>query len=146
MVDRHAIIYGILAGLGLLIFYLIIVSTFQGIEFAFLSLRSLWYLLFPLAIGFGTQVGLYFSIRHTAQLAGVVASTGAISGGSMIACCSHFILSFIPLVGASAIASFLVKYQSLFLGFANRLLGLLTFLILVIGLTIARLVGKIKVQ
>ncbi len=111
----NAILYGILAGLGLLIFYLGVVSLFQGIEFAFLNLRSLWYFIFPLAIGFGTQIGLFLSIKHAAALTGTVAGTGTISGGSMLACCSHFLLQMVPLAGASGLAIFLVKYQAVFL-------------------------------
>lgn len=113
---NNSVLYGLLAGVGLLIFYLSIVSIFQGIEFAFMNLRSLWYLIFPLAIGFGVQIGLFFSIKHTSQLTGTVAGTGAISGGSMVACCSHFLLNMIPIAGASGIAIFLVKYQAWFLG------------------------------
>jgi len=122
----NAVLYGTLSGIGLLVFYLGIVSIFQGIEFAFLNLRSLWYLIFPLAGGFGTQIGLYFSIKHTAQLTGTVASTGAVSGGSMIACCSHFLLNMIPIAGASGLAIFLVKYQAWFLvvGLISNVLGI----------------------
>lgn len=122
----NAVLYGLLAGLGLLIFYLSVVSIFQGIEFAFLNLRRLWYLIFPLTIGFGIQIGLYFSIKHTAQLTGTVAGTGAISGGSMIACCSHFLLQIIPLAGASVLATFLSKYQSWFLiiGIISNIIGI----------------------
>ena len=111
----NAVLYGLLAGIGLLIFYLSVVSIFQGIEFAFLNLKSLWYLIFPLTTGFGIQVGLYFSIKHTAELTGTVAATGTISGGSMVACCSHFLLQIIPLAGASVLATFLAKYQPWFL-------------------------------
>ena len=76
MVKDNSILWGVLAGVGLLVFYVSIVSFFQGIEFAFLNLRSLWYLVFPLAIGFGIQVGLYASIAHTATITGTVAGTG----------------------------------------------------------------------
>jgi len=117
MVNKNnSVLYGLLAGVGLIVFYLSVVSIFQGIEFAFLNLKSLWYLIFPLAIGFGTQIGLFFSIRHTAMLTGTVATSGTISGGSMVACCSHFLLNMIPIVGASGLAIFLVKYQAWFLG------------------------------
>ncbi|MCR4284819.1 MAG: hypothetical protein NUV97_02110 [archaeon] len=119
-------LYGISAGLGLLIFYLVVVSIFQGISFAFMNLRSLWYLLFPLAIGFGIQIGLFVSIKHTAQLNGMVAGTGTISGGSMIACCSHFLLQMIPIAGASGIAIFLTKYQAwlLVVGILSNVVGI----------------------
>jgi P-type Cu+ transporter len=116
MKKDNSILYGLLAGLGLLAFYLAVVSIFQGVEFAFLNLRSLWYLIFPLAAGFGVQIGLFSSIKHTAQLTGTVTGTGAVSGGSMLACCSHFLLQMIPLAGASGLAVFLVKYQAGFLG------------------------------
>ena len=112
----NSVLYGILAGLGLLLFYLAVVSFFQGVEFAFLNLRSLWYLIFPLAIGFGTQIGLYTSIKHTATMTGTVAGTGSVSAGSMVACCSHFLLNVIPIVGLSGIALFLAAYQKWFLG------------------------------
>jgi hypothetical protein len=116
MKNNNSILYGLLSGLGLLIFYLGIVSIFQGIEFAFLNLRSLWYLIFPLAAGFGTQIGLYTSIKHTAAMTGAVASTGGVSAGSMIACCSHFLFNLFPVIGFSGIALFLSQYQSEFLG------------------------------
>jgi len=112
----NATLYGVFSALGLLAFYIGVVSIFQGIEFAFFNLRILWYLIFPLAIGFGIQIGLFASIRHTAQLTGAVAGTGTISGGSMIACCSHFLLNMIPIAGVSGFALFLVNYQSWFLG------------------------------
>ena len=113
----NSVLYGLLAGLGILVFYLAVVSFFQGVNFAFLNLRSLWYLIFPLSIGFGWQIGLYSSIKHTAQLTGTIAGTGGISGGSMLACCSHFLLQMIPFLGISGLAVFLVQYQSWFLGF-----------------------------
>ncbi|MEK6830380.1 MAG: hypothetical protein AABY15_09775 [Nanoarchaeota archaeon] len=112
----NSVLYGILAGLGLLVFYLTVVSFFQGVDFAFLNLRSLWYLIFPLAIGFGTQIGLYTSIKHTASMTGTVAGTGSVSAGSMVACCSHFLLNLIPIVGFSGVAVFLSAYQKEFLG------------------------------
>ncbi len=113
----NSILYGFLAGLGLLIFYLGVLSIFQGIEFAFSNLRSLWYFIFPLAIGFGIQIGLYASIKHNAMINGVTGGTGGIAGGSMIACCSHFLLNLIPIVGISGLATILMVYQKWFLAF-----------------------------
>ncbi len=116
-IKEKSILWGFLAGLGLIGFYIGIISIFQGIDFALINLRSLWYLIFPLVIGFGIQIGLYTSIKHHAKLTGAVAGTGAISGGSMIACCSHFLLNIIPIAGASGLAIFLVQYQPWFLVF-----------------------------
>ena len=116
MSKNNSVLYGLLAGIGLLLFYLGVLSIFQGIEFAFLNLRSLWYFIFPLAIGFGIQIGLYTSIKHNAMINGVAGGTGGIAGGSMIACCSHFLLNLIPIVGISGIATILMNYQKWFLG------------------------------
>src|SRR3989344_4238911 len=126
VVRNNSGLYGILAGLGLLLFYLTVVSIFQSIEFAFLNLRSLWYLIFPLAAGFGTQIRLYISIKHTAALTGTVAGTGGVSAGSMITCCSHFLLNVIPIVGLSGIALFLASYQKEFLsiGILSNIFGI----------------------
>jgi Cu+-exporting ATPase len=126
MKKNNSVLYGFIGGFLLLAFYLTVISSFQGIEFALLNLRSLWYLIFPLVIGFGIQVVLFFSIKHTAQLTGTVAGTGAISGGSMIACCSHFLLQLIPITGASVLATFLARYQSWFLvvGIISNIVGI----------------------
>ncbi len=112
----NSVLYGLLAGAGLILFYLIVVSFFQGIGFAFLNLKSLWYLIFPLAIGFGIQTGLFMSIKHSAEVDAVVVGSGGITAGSMIACCSHFLVNLIPIIGLSGIAVFLEQYQKLFLG------------------------------
>jgi Cu+-exporting ATPase len=123
---EKSVLVGFLSGFGLLVFYLGVISIFQGFSFALMNLRSLWYLVFPLAIGFGIQIGLYVSIKNHAKLNGVVAGTGAISGGSMIACCSHFLLNLIPIAGFSGLAIFLVQYQPWFLvfGLLSNFLGI----------------------
>ena len=81
-------------------------------------------------IGFGTQIGLYNSIKHTAQMTGTVAVSGGISGGSMIACCSHFLLNIIPIIGLSGLALFLVKYQTAFfaIGIISNVFGIVLML------------------
>ena len=120
----NSVLYGLLAGFGILVFYLSVLSIFQGINFAFLNLRSLWYFIFPLAIGFGIQIGLYSSIQHTAAVTGTVAGTGGGSAGSMVACCSPFLFNLIPIAGISGIAMILMSYQKWFLG-----IGILTNII-----------------
>ncbi len=120
------VLIGLLAGLGLLIFYVSIVSIFQGFEFALLSLRSKWFLFFPLAIGFGAQIGIFSAIRHSAQVTGTAIGTGGVSAGSMLACCSHFLFNVIPFVGFSGLAIFVTKYQDWFLvlGIVSNLFGI----------------------
>ena len=71
--------------------------------------------------GFGLQVGLF---TYYKGLSAITCSTsvasGSISGVSMILCCSHYILNFLPflgaLVGISALTT-LTKYTPYFLWF-----------------------------
>lgn len=114
--ENNSVLYGLFAGLGIVVFYLIVLTIFQSFEFAISNIKSLWYWIFPLAIGFGVQIGLFFSIKHTTAMTGTIAGTGGISGGSMIACCSHFLLNIIPIIGFSGLATFLMAYQKLFFG------------------------------
>lgn len=118
MTDKksNAVFYGVLAGAGILFFYIIVLTIFQGFGFAISEFRQLWYWIIPLALGFGIQIGLYSSILHTATINAEIAATGGVSGGSMIACCTHFLLNLLPIVGISGAAAFLMAYQKWFLG------------------------------
>ena len=114
--NDNSILYGLIAGTALLFFYIGVLTLFEDFNFAIVNFRSLWYWILPLAIGFGTQIGLYSSIRHNALINTEVASTGTVSGGSMVACCTHFLLNVIPLAGFSGLVVFLMNYQKVFFG------------------------------
>ncbi|HLA23284.1 MAG TPA: hypothetical protein VJZ93_01980 [Candidatus Nanoarchaeia archaeon] len=130
MRNKKPVFLGVLAGVSLFLFYMSVITFFQGFEFAILNFKSVWYWIVPLVIGFGTQIGLYNSIKHTAQMTGTVAVSGGISGGSMIACCSHFLLNIIPIIGLSGLALFLVKYQTAFfaIGIISNVFGIVLML------------------
>ena len=116
-INGKALAYGILAGLGILAFYISVLIFFESYNFALYEFKRLWVWLVPLAIGFGAQIGLYASIKHDATINHGVATSGTLSGGSMIACCSHYLLSILPLIGItglSAFTSFLMTYQKAF--------------------------------
>jgi hypothetical protein len=90
----------------------------------------MWYWILILVIGFGIQLGLYWYIRFDIgkKVSGAtaeVAATGGISTGSMIACCAHHFTDILPIIGLSAAATFLVKYQLpfIFLGIFSNLVG-----------------------
>ncbi len=116
-VEDKSILWGFFSGFILIGFYIGVLTIFQGFNFALNNFRSWWYLIFPLVIGFGIQMGLFVSIKNHAKLTGTVATTGGISGGTMVACCSHFLLNIIPIVGVSGLTIFLMKYQPAFLSF-----------------------------
>src|SRR3989344_811192 len=95
--------------------------------------KRLWVWIVPLAIGFGTQIGIYLSIRHDATIKAGATTSGAISGGSMLACCSHYLLSIIPLIGITGLSTFTtfsMAYQKAFfsLGIVSSIAGIVLML------------------
>ena len=87
-INGKALAYGILAGLGILAFYIFVLTLFQSYGFALYEFKRLWIWLVPLAAGFGTQIGLYTSIKQDAAMNRGIAASGTISGGSMLVCCT----------------------------------------------------------
>ncbi len=70
--------------------------------------------------GFGIQAGLFSFIRQSirerrASATGSVAASGAISAGSMAACCAHHLTDILPFLGLSGVAIFLTDYQIFFI-------------------------------
>jgi len=128
-INGKALAYGVLSGLGILVFYLTIVTIFQSYGFAIYEFKRLWVWLVPLAIGFGTQIGLYSSIKYDSTIKTGVSTSGTISGGSMLACCSHYLLTMIPIIGITGLSTltlFLMTYQKAFfsIGIASSALGI----------------------
>ncbi|MBS3065893.1 hypothetical protein J4229_02495 [Candidatus Pacearchaeota archaeon] len=116
MIKIKPIVWGILATMGIILFYISVLSIFSGFSFALSQFKSLWIWLLPLALGFGTQIGLFMSIKNNACVRKDVATSGTISGGSMVVCCSHFLFNFIPILGLPVLGSLLMTYQKVFFG------------------------------
>lgn len=128
-INGKALAYGVLAGLGILSFYILVLTLFQSYGFAIYEFKRLWIWIVLLTIGFGAQIGLYMSIKHDAAINHGMATSGAISGGSMLVCCSHYLLNIIPLIGVtglSALTPFLMTYQKAFfsIGIASSVVGI----------------------
>ena len=122
---------GLLGSTLLITLFLTVVLIANGtIAFALSEIQRLWYWVLLLSAGFGLQLGLFIHIKHTLQqrLAAAtaeVAASGAVSTGSMIACCSHGLVNLLPVFGISAAAAFLARYQLPFIifGVFSNLLG-----------------------
>lgn len=124
---KHYLI-GIIASLSLILLYFLIMIILNPIGMVLLQFREIWFWIVILSIGFGFQVGLFIFIREYKKVnPGTVAASGTISTGSMIACCAHHISDILPILGLSAIAIFLDKYQISFmlLGIFSNLVGIL---------------------
>lgn len=126
---RRPILFGVSAAIGLLALYLGLISLAQGWSHATQQLSlDRWYV-GAIALGFGTQVGLFTWLRalHTAAMTagGVVASTGT-STAAMLACCAHHVADLLPVLGLSGAAIFLNDYKAelLWLGIVMNLAGI----------------------
>jgi len=129
---RKAIASGIAGAGGLVFIFFGIVTVSNGsLASALDEFRRIWFWIALLAGGFGLQLGLFVHLRSVVRgrMAGAtaeLAASGTISTGSMVACCSHALVNLLPILGISAAAAFLARYQDplLLLGVVSNLLGL----------------------
>jgi len=115
-------------------FYIGILSCAQDWEYASSQfVRDRWYVI-PIILGFGIQAALYSILRFRlfvplTSMQGTGAMVGASGGTSataMVACCIHHVTDVLPILGLSAAASFLTRYQRSFMlvGLAMNLIGI----------------------
>ncbi len=131
MRKNKPMVVGVIGAIGLLIIYFGILTWVNSLSHALEQFSQMWYWILVLVIGFGIQLGLYSYIRSNIgkKVTGAtaeVATAGGISTGSMIACCAHHITDVLPIIGLSAAAVFLVKYQLPFilLGIFSNFVGI----------------------
>ena len=124
--------FGILASLGLFAFYLGVITIAQDWDHAIQQLSDDRWFVSAIALGFGSQMGLftYLRVLHAnAASGGVAASTGT-SSVAMLACCAHHLTDVLPILGLSSVAIFLAAYKTplLWLGIGMNLVGILYLL------------------
>ncbi|MFQ6052295.1 MAG: hypothetical protein ACE5K4_11480 [Candidatus Hydrothermarchaeota archaeon] len=130
-IRKSPILVGFIGSSVLLTIYFGILTVANSFNHAVEEFTNMWYWILILVLGFGIQVGLYYYIRvafHARRMAATtsVATTGGISTTSMIACCAHHLTDVLPIIGLSAAAVFLTKYQLVFilLGILSNLIGI----------------------
>lgn len=96
------------------VFYLVHVLGMQDWAAPMAFMVGRWYLVGPLILGFGVQAGLFRAIHLLARHGGggVMAGSGGVSGGTMLACCMHNLVVLFPVLGLSGLAVFLAAYQT----------------------------------
>jgi len=115
-------------------FYLGILTWLQGWNYASSQfLRDRWYVI-PIILGFGVQAALYsilrfrlfLSVTSTHGTGTMMGASGGTSATAMVACCIHHVTDVLPILGLSAAASFLTRYQRPFMlvGLAMNLIGI----------------------
>lgn len=136
---KRPALFSLLGMAGLMTLYLLLVSLAEGWTHAVeLLIEDAW-LVGPIMVGFGVQVGLYTYLK--AELHVTAHGTGTLTGAgggtstvAMVACCAHHITDVLPLLGLSAAAIFLAEYRIPFMlvGLATNLIGIgvITFLII----------------
>lgn len=104
---------GAAASLGLLLLYGLTMTILAGSEAAVAQFRSLWYLMIPLAVGFGIQVGLFIKLKQAMKQKhqAALATSGTAAGAGMLACCAHHAADVLPILGLSATATLVARYQ-----------------------------------
>ncbi|MBI3342921.1 hypothetical protein HY032_02085 [Candidatus Gottesmanbacteria bacterium] len=104
---------GTVASFGLLALYGVTMTVLNGREAAAKQFGALWYLMLPLAAGFGVQVGLYTKLKAAmrSRSQGALAAGGTSAGISMLACCAHHATDVLPILGLSGVSLFLVQFQ-----------------------------------
>lgn len=101
--------------MALLGVYISAVNLISGWDFLISQLKANWYWIFGLALGFGIQIFLfsYLRARHQAQVSGkMITVSGATSGTAMLACCAHYLVNILPIVGISGLAAVIGQYQT----------------------------------
>ena len=124
---------GLIAGL-----YFGIMTWAEGWDTAVSQLvYNRWYIV-PLWLAFGVQAALYSILRfrlfipttapgHTVAMMG---TSGGTSTTAMVACCLHHVADVLPILGLSAAATFLTRYQRPFMlvGLGINLIGIVVML------------------
>ncbi len=114
--------------------YFGILTWAQGWEYASKQfLLNRWYVV-PIWVGFGIQSALYSILRFrifiptttTVHTGAMMGTSGGTSVTAMVACCLHHVTDVLPILGLSAAASFLTRYQRSFMlvGLAMNLIGI----------------------
>jgi hypothetical protein len=85
-------------------------------------------------ISFGVQAALYSILRFrlfiavtsTGHTGAIMGTSGGTSATAMVACCIHHVTDVLPILGLSAAASILTRYQRPFMliGLAMNLIGI----------------------
>ena len=115
-------------------FYLGILTWAQGWVYASSQfIRDRWYVI-PIVLGFGIQAGLYTILRFRLFMpttsigysGAMMGASGGTSATAMVACCIHHVTDVLPILGLSAAAGFLTRYQRPFMlvGIAMNLIGI----------------------
>lgn len=112
---KVAVVWGLAAAVLIFSVFIGVVTLVSGPSALIAQLRTFWYYIGALSLGFGVQVGLYALVRtrmHAQKKsAGILATSGAASAGAMVSCCAHYLATALPALGSVGIISAITAYQ-----------------------------------
>jgi len=135
---RRAVTIGLLGSLVMSGVYLGVVSLAESPRHALdLFWQDRW-LVLPIMLTFGVQVGLYAFARAGGRPAPHAAGASTAAGGglstvAMVACCAHHVTDVLPIIGVSLAATFLTAWKTplMGLGLAANFAGIAAMLWLI---------------
>ena len=96
------------------------------------------WIVIPIILGFGVQAALYtilkkrlfIPVSQTGPSGAIMGAGGTTSTVAMVACCAHHVTDVLPILGLTAAATFLAKYQTAFMwvGLGTTLIGIVVML------------------
>ena len=122
---------------GIYFGFLILAQEQDGVLNIFLSNRQY---VIPIWVSFGIQVALYSILRFRLFIPAaspgysvvLIGTSGSTSVTAMVACCLHHLTDVLPILGLSAAATFLTRYQRPFMlvGLGMNILGIVVMLMI----------------
>lgn len=118
--------------------YFGIFTWLQGWEYAYSQFRANTAYVVPIWLAFGAQSALYSVLRFrlflptsTGHGGAMLGTSGSTSVVTMVACCLHHVVDVLPILGLSAAATFLIRYQRPFMrvSLGLNLLGIAIMLV-----------------
>lgn len=138
MLKTRQILFPIGTGLaGAILLFALYLGIVSWAETPQHALEFFWqdrWIVLPIIIGFGVQVGLYVTLKKRLFVpvtsmgpsGALTGTSGATSTIAMVACCAHHITDVLPILGLTAAATFLAEYRTVFMifGLGMTLVGI----------------------
>jgi len=108
-------LFGTIASLAMFNIYFFILTLVSGWSFALVQFYAYWYFVVSLVMGFGILFALYSYIKDMVQhghgMGKVVGVSGATSTMAMVACCAHYLVNLVPILGVTGFITLVAQYQ-----------------------------------
>jgi len=120
--------------------YLDLVSWAESFQHAIEFFWQDRWIVLPIILGFGVQVALYVILKKRLFMpVASIGPTGVMTGASgatstiaMAACCAHHVTDVLPILGLTAVATFLAEYRTAFMlvGLGTTVIGITVMLVI----------------